>query len=115
MTAATQPSQISSPVVWHALTVDEVAARLDVVPAQGLTVEEAKKRLGTYGPNALAEAKAEPVWKAFLKHYTEYMQIVLVVAAIVSVLIGEWGSARRHDEGGGEGTAGRGGHRGTGR
>ena len=93
MTAATQPSQISSPVVWHALTVDEVAARLDVVPAQGLTVEEAKKRLGTYGPNALAEAKAEPVWKAFLKHYTEYMQIVLVVAAIVSVLIGEWGTA----------------------
>ncbi len=71
------------------------------------------------------------------------MQIVLVVAAVVSVLIGEWGTAiglavltlfnawlayhqegqaqaaaaalGRHDEGGGEGTAGRGGHRGPGR
>ena len=47
----------------------------------------------TYGPNALAEKKAEPVWKQFLKHYREYMQIVLVVAAVVSVLIGEWGTA----------------------
>ena len=63
MTAATQPSQISSPVVWHALTPEEVAARLDVDPAQGLTAEEAQKRLATYGPNALAETKAEPVWR----------------------------------------------------
>ena len=93
MTATTQPSQISSPVVWHALTAQEVAARLDVDPAQGLTAAEAQKRLGTYGPNALAEAKSEPVWRKFLKHYTEYMQIVLVVAAVVSVLIGEWGTA----------------------
>ena len=93
MTAATQPSQISSPVVWHALTAEEVAARLDVDPARGLTVEEARTRLATYGPNALAETKAEPVWRKFLKHYTEYMQIVLVVAAVVSVLIGEWGTA----------------------
>ena len=79
--------------MWHALTAEEVAARLDVDPARGLTVEEARTRLATYGPNALAEAKAEPVWRQFLKHYTEYMQIVLVVAAVVSVLIGEWGTA----------------------
>ena len=35
----------------------------------------------------------EPVWKQFFKHYGDYMQIVLVVAAIVSLLIGEWGTA----------------------
>ncbi len=28
MTAATQPSQLGSPVVWHALTTEEVAVRL---------------------------------------------------------------------------------------
>jgi len=93
MTATAHPAELSSPVVWHALTAEEVAARLDVDPAQGLTVEEARTRLATWGPNALAEAKAEPVWRRFLKHYTEYMQIVLVVAAVVSVLIGEWGTA----------------------
>ena len=31
-----------------------------------------------------------PVWKQFLKHYTDYMQIVLVVAAVVSLLIAEY-------------------------
>ena len=60
MTAATQPSQLSSPVVWHALTAEEVATRLDVDPAQGLTVEEARTRLGTYGPNAGSATFSNP-------------------------------------------------------
>ena len=43
-------------------------------------------------PNALAAPKAAPIWKQFLKHYRDYMQIVLVVAAVVSLLIGEIGT-----------------------
>ena len=74
---------------WHALDVAEVARRLEVDPARGLTAEEAKQRLQRHGPNALVAAEPEPVWKQFFKHYRDYMQIVLVVAAAVSVLIGE--------------------------
>src|SRR5207342_445861 len=62
-------------------------------PLRGLGADEARQRLQKYGRNALAEAEPEPIWKQFLKHYREYMQIVLVVAAIVSLLIGEWGTA----------------------
>ncbi len=79
-----------SDVTWYTLTPDEVASRLQVDPAKGLTAAEAQARLQKYGPNALAEAKAVPVWKQFLKHYTDYMQIVLVVAAVVSLLIAEY-------------------------
>ena len=57
---------------------------------RGLTADEARQRLQEHGPNALAEAEPEPVWRQFLKHYRDYMQIVLVVAAVVSVLIGEY-------------------------
>ena len=92
-TAPNQPTQAGPAIAWHALTAAEVAARLDVDPARGLTAAEARQRLQTHGLNALAEAKAEPVWRQFLKHYADYMQIVLVVAAVVSVLIGEWGTA----------------------
>src|SRR5512144_1091713 len=79
-------------VPWHVLSPTEAASRLGVDPASGLTAAEAQQRLQTYGPNALAAAEAEPVWKQFLKHYRDYMQIVLVVAAVVSLLIGEYGT-----------------------
>ena len=78
---------------WYALAPAEVAAELKVDPASGLSAAEAQQRLQEYGPNALAAAKQEPVWKRFFKHYRDYMQIVLVVAAVVSLLIAEYGTA----------------------
>ncbi|GAA2036746.1 cation-transporting P-type ATPase [Terrabacter terrae] len=78
---------------WWALTVEEVAQRLHVDPVSGLTEAEAGQRLETSGPNVIAEEEPEPVWRQFFKHYRDYMQIVLVVAAAVSLLIGEWGTA----------------------
>ena len=85
----------SAPAPWYQFSSDEVAERLQVDPARGLTAAEAQQRLQKYGPNALAAAKAEPVWKRFFKHYRDYMQIVLVVAAMVSLLIGEYGDRHR--------------------
>ncbi len=93
VTAPTVPARREHTVAWWALPVDEVTKRLDVDPVRGLTELEAERRLGTSGPNAIAEEAPEPIWKQFLKHYRDYMQIVLVVAAIVSLLIGEWGTA----------------------
>ena len=94
MTATTRPAAGSAPAApdatWYALSPAEVADRLKVDPETGLSPDQAAQRLQEHGPNALAEAKAEPVWKKFLKQYKEYMQIVLVGAAVVSLLIGEY-------------------------
>ncbi len=75
---------------WYGLTPEAVAQQLNVDPAQGLSAAEAQSRLQKYGPNVLAEAKPEPAWLRFLKQYKEYMQIVLLVAAVVSLLIAEY-------------------------
>ena len=94
MTTRTGPSAGATPstsdVKWYGLSPAEAASRLKVDPAAGLTAAEAANWLRTYGPNALAEAKPEPTWKRFAKQYKEYMQIVLVGAAAVSLLIGEY-------------------------
>ena len=92
MTAQAEPGSATTgpDVKWYALTSEEAASRLQVDPASGLRPSEATQRLQQYGPNALAEAKAESVWRRFLKQYREYMQIVLVGAAVVSLLIGEY-------------------------
>lgn len=86
-------SKLSVETAWYALDVAEVATRLNVEPVQGLSAAEAQKRFQESGPNELAEAKKEPTWLRFLKHYRDYMQIVLVVAAGVSLLIHEYKTA----------------------
>ncbi|KQQ94198.1 ATPase [Leifsonia sp. Leaf325] len=78
---------------WYELSSDEVASRLEVDPARGLSAAEVQLRLQTYGANVLVAAVAEPAWKRFFKHYADYMQIVLVGAALVSLLIGEYSTA----------------------
>src|SRR6478735_3432683 len=78
---------------WYELSSDEVAGRLEVDPARGLSAAEVQSRLQTYGANVLVAAIEEPAWKRFFKHYADYMQIVLVGAALVSLLIGEYSTA----------------------
>ena len=69
---------------WYSLPPETVAERLNTSIERGLDSAEARKRLQEHGPNRLAERKAEPKWRAFLRQYRELMQIILVGAAIVS-------------------------------
>ena len=74
---------------WYAKSAQETAAGVGVDVAQGLSAEEAARRLSANGPNALP-AEAPPAgWKIFLGQYKSYMQIILVAAAIASLVIGQ--------------------------
>jgi Ca2+-transporting ATPase len=75
---------------WYARTPDEVAAALDVDPGTGLASQRAAELLKTNGPNALPEEKPKPGWRRFLDQYRSYMQLILVGAAVVSLVIKEW-------------------------
>ena len=74
---------------WYAMAPEEVAQRLNVDPAQGLSAAKAAERLKKDGPNALPAEATTPVWQQFLSQYRSYMQIILVAAAVASMLIGE--------------------------
>ena len=75
---------------WYALSADDVAERLGVDPTTGLAASKAAERLGADGPNALPAEVGVPGWRRFLEQYAAYMQIILLIAAIVSFAIGEW-------------------------
>ena len=79
----------ASGTAWYALAPEDVAKRLDVDPAQGLSAAKAAELLQTNGPNALPAEATVPGWKQFLAQYRSYMQIILVAAAVASMLIGE--------------------------
>jgi Ca2+-transporting ATPase len=91
MTEAPAPAGTSdAPATnWYALTPEEVAKKLDVDPDQGLSAAKAAELLKKNGPNALPAEATTPGWKQFLAQYKSYMQIILVVAAVASMLIGE--------------------------
>ncbi|HEX5923402.1 MAG TPA: cation-transporting P-type ATPase [Baekduia sp.] len=84
MTEAPLTATTEAPT-WHMLPQEGVAQELGVAPDQGLTSEEAASRLARYGPNRFAEAKTESHWHAFLRQYEDPMQIVLLVAGVISI------------------------------
>ncbi|MBD5785662.1 HAD-IC family P-type ATPase [Cellulosimicrobium terreum] len=88
MTAAQIPRQQVPGEVgpWHTASADAVCAELGVDPAVGLTSAEVAERRARYGPNALAEERKERPWQAFLRQYRDLMQLVLVGAAVVSMI-----------------------------
>ncbi len=85
MTLSTQQEK------WYALSDAEVAQKLGVDPPRGLSAAEAQKRQQQHGPNALAGKAKEPGWQTFLRQYKDFMQILLVVAAIINqIFTGQW-------------------------
>ena len=84
------PSTSDTPgAAWYALAPEEVATRLGVDPAQGLSAAKAAELLQRNGPNALPAEAVQPEWKRFLAQYKSYMQIILVAAAVASMAIGQ--------------------------
>jgi P-type Ca2+ transporter type 2C len=72
---------------WYGMDLAAVAHALDVDPERGLSAEEARSRLATHGPNRLAAAKKESGFRAFVRQYQDFMQIILLVAAVVNALV----------------------------
>jgi P-type Ca2+ transporter type 2C len=76
----------SPETAWHGLAADETCTRLEVDPQAGLDPAEVERRRGQFGPNKLAEAEKEPGWHVFLRQYRDLMQLVLLGAALVSMV-----------------------------
>ena len=82
------------PVSVAGVEASEVASRLGVDVAVGLSQAEAASRLQSNGPNKLAGGKKESGFQAFLRQYQDFMQIVLLVAAVVNLIVtGELGTS----------------------
>jgi Ca2+-transporting ATPase len=81
----------ASAPAWHTLSVDDALKAQSVDPQVGLTAAEVEKRRAQYGPNKFAEAKKESGWSKFVRQYKDPMQIVLLVAALISLVAIEGG------------------------
>ena len=75
---------------WYSASAAEVTRRLGVDPAVGLTSQQAVELLDRRGPNALPVEQSVPGWRRLVGQYRSYMQMILLGAAVVSLVIKEW-------------------------
>jgi Ca2+-transporting ATPase len=71
---------------WHNLSVSEVVESLNS-GVQGLTREEAERRLTQFGPNELVEKGKTHPWMLFLEQFKNFLIIILLVAAVISAIL----------------------------
>ena len=74
---------------WHTLKTEEVLKHLEVRD-NGLTSEEAKKRLEQYGPNQLEEAPRPTFLQTLWEQLNNFVVILLIIASVISALLGDY-------------------------
>lgn len=73
----------------HALPLSDALESLGARLHEGLTSAEAHARLERYGPNELQEKPRPGFFKLLLDQFNNFLVIILIVAAVVSLLLGE--------------------------
>ncbi|WP_180127726.1 cation-translocating P-type ATPase [Rhodoferax sp. BLA1] len=80
---------MSNPSPWHQREAQELLTEQAVDPSQGLSQDEVTRRLARFGPNALQSQTRRGPWRLLLAQFTDFMVLVLLVAAVISGLIGD--------------------------
>jgi len=72
---------------WHTKDVDDILKKLDS-SSQGIDEKEAELRLKKYGFNEFIEKRRITPFLIFLRQFKSFLIIILLVATLISVLIG---------------------------
>ncbi|MGI6731490.1 MAG: cation-translocating P-type ATPase [Anaerovoracaceae bacterium] len=75
------------------MQIKEVLHSLDVTQEEGLSSEEASKRLEKYGPNAFEEKKSKTKIQMFISQLKDPMIYILMFAVIISAVLREFADA----------------------
>ncbi len=76
-------------VAWHALHIEEACAAVSG-RVEGLSGEEAQRRLARYGPNRLRQPDRRGPVSRFLLQFHNILIYVLLAAAVTTGLLGHW-------------------------
>ena len=73
---------------WFNKSVEEVEKELETDLSKGLSNEEVQKRREKYGLNELKAKKKKSLFQKFLDQFKDFSIIILIIAAIVSGIVG---------------------------
>ena len=73
---------------WHTMTASEAADALEMDLQKGLTAVQVNERRERFGTNELREAPGRSFWRMLLDQFNQFLVLILIVAAIISAIIG---------------------------
>ena len=73
---------------WFHKSIEETKRQLETDEIKGLTEEQVLEKRKKYGSNELKEKKKKSLFVKFLEQFKDFMIIVLIVAAIISGIVG---------------------------
>jgi Ca2+-transporting ATPase len=79
----------SKSIEWHTLGAAQVCAALEVESKQGLSDADVLQRRAIYGDNVIAEQRRRSLLRLFISQFTDFMIVVLIVAAVIAGAVGE--------------------------
>ncbi|WP_102510461.1 HAD-IC family P-type ATPase [Sanguibacter massiliensis] len=82
------PGERAGHVPW-AQSTGQVLAELGT-SADGLTTDDAARLLAQHGANRLPPPERDPLWKRILVHFDDVLIYVLLVAAVLKAVVGDW-------------------------
>lgn len=72
---------------WHSLSIDRTFEELKT-RAEGLSGDEARRRLAEYGPNEIRKGREISPLRILLAQFNDFLIYLLLVAAVLSVAVG---------------------------
>ncbi|MGQ9787688.1 MAG: HAD-IC family P-type ATPase, partial [Anaerolineae bacterium] len=75
---------------WHSHSIASVAQAFGVDLKTGLSDEQVKDRQAQHGPNELVEQLRPGFLSMLLDQFKGFVVLLLIVAAVISLLLGEW-------------------------
>jgi Ca2+-transporting ATPase len=75
---------------WYKLASTDVLTEFNTHPDQGLSPSDIEQRLQKYGLNELSEQPGENIWQILWKQLTAVMVLVLIVASVISFILGDY-------------------------
>jgi P-type Ca2+ transporter type 2C len=74
---------------WHTQNIDEILKHWHTSRERGLDEGEIQQRLSEHGPNELVERGLKSPWKILWEQLTGVMVVMLIIAAVISLLLHE--------------------------
>jgi len=78
---------------WYRITTDEALSLAGTPSPDGLSGDEAARRLAEHGPNELAESGVKNPWRILGEQFTSLLIVILIIAAIASAILGDYEDA----------------------
>ncbi|MHA1294037.1 MAG: cation-translocating P-type ATPase, partial [Promethearchaeota archaeon] len=78
----------------HSKEIEDVIKLVETDIEKGLTEEEANIRLEKFGKNELIKEKGKSAWQIFIGQFKDFLVYLLILAIIISILIGSWEASK---------------------